>query len=80
MPTTLKNGDIALPCHVAFVLKKISGFDSQACSATIPITTVVRIKCSGIENREEVMVFLENELKCRINEVEFKVSKICNKT
>ena len=54
-PRTLKNGDISLPCHVAFVIKKITGFDSEQCIAHIPLTTALRIKCSGIENREAVM-------------------------
>jgi hypothetical protein len=40
----------------------------------------MRIKCSGIENREEVMKFLEDNLKCRINEVEMKIKDICKKT
>ena len=80
MPLKLQNGDISLPCHIAFVIKKISGFESEKCVANIPLTTIIRIKCAGIENCEAVLEFLEKDLKCRVNEVEVKMKDICNKT
>ena len=76
---TLENGDVVLPCNVAFVIKKVSGFNAETCAVEIPLTTVLRIKCSKIENREEVMKYLETELRVRINEVEFNIKDICNK-
>lgn len=79
MPVTLKNGDICLPSHCAFVMKQVTEFDAENCTATIPLTIAMRIKCSGIENREEVMQYLEKNLKCRMNEVEYKINDICFK-
>lgn len=79
MPRILDNGDISLPCNVAYVVKKIEGFDSKACSADVALTTIMRIKCTDLEDREEVMKFLEEKLKARINEVEHKIVDKCFK-
>jgi len=61
----MKNGDISLPCNVAFVFKKIENFDINSGQATVALTTAMRIKCYGIENKENVMRFLEEKLKAR---------------
>ena len=37
----------------------------------------MRIKCTSIENKEEVMKFLEEKLKARINELEIKINDKC---
>ena len=39
----------------------------------------MRIKCTDLEDREEVMKFLEEKLKARINEVEHKIFDKCFK-
>ena len=75
----MENNDICLPCNVAFVFKKIERFDVDTCQATVALTTAMRIKCWGIENKENVMKFLEEKLKVRINELEVKINDFCFK-
>lgn len=79
----LTNGDIVLPCNMAYVIKKIEGFEFPTCSASLAVTTVLAIKVPhhtsflheiglNINEKEveEVRAFLETKLKARYNEVE----------
>ena len=79
----MTNGDIVLPCNMAYVIKKIEGFEFPTCSASLAVTTILAIKVphhkcflqeTGVEitaeEVEEVRAFLETKLKARYNEVE----------
>jgi len=68
-------GDTVLPCAMALVVKKVTGFDTQAASVDVRGTLIIRIKINGMHDNEELVDFLKNDLKMRINETEVSVKE-----
>ena len=66
----MANGDLVLPSSISFVVKSISNFDYLSQTADAQITGVLRIRMSGYTDNQELVDFIKNSLKCRINEVE----------
>ena len=62
-----------LPYSACFVFKKISDFDPETSSFKVALTTIIRIKFTGIENMEEVMEYCSKNLKCRIHDEEMNL-------
>jgi len=44
----MKNGDIAFPFSVAFVMKKFENFESSDCRVDVKMTLIMRVKFSGL--------------------------------
>ena len=65
--------DIILPCAFAFVVKRLSDYQPDACRCKIILTQIVRIKFTGLPNMEEVMDRVKEDLKFRINESETSI-------
>jgi hypothetical protein len=57
-------------------MNKILNFDKSMCKLEVSMTTVILIKCSGLTDLEAVMDFVTSKLKCRINEIEFKINDL----
>ena len=72
MPTCYKmpNGHWNLPFSCAFVMKDIRDFIPTECSLDICMTMVLRMKFTGCARKDEVMDFVKEKLKCRVNEEE----------
>jgi len=75
----LENQDISIPANVCFVVKKIEHFNAKECIASVALTTIMRIKCTNMINRDSVMNFLESKLRGKINDEEFLIADKCFK-
>ena len=73
LPRNLENGDIVLPCSISYVFKLMSGFSYESQTVNVSLTAVLRIRLTGYEDDEGLTNKIENDLKVRINESEFKV-------
>jgi len=70
----MENGDIVLPSHVSYKVLKIHSFDPKLCTGYVELKTTLTIKCTKLYLQAEIMNYLQDNLKCRKNEVEHKVS------
>jgi len=59
-----KNHVCVLPFSAAFVFKKINDFEPETSSFKVALTTIIRIKFTGIKYMKEVMQHCEKNLKC----------------
>ena len=66
----MPNGHYSIPFSVAFVIKKLQDFQPMECTMDVSFTMIIRIKFTGLPNMEEVMTWVEKNLKCRVNEEE----------
>lgn len=66
----LVNGDVVIPCAFAYVIRKIKEFDPATGTVKVMMTFIMRIKVTGYEDNDEVMTFLKEDLKLRVNEIE----------
>jgi len=66
------NQSVVLPFSVVFDVKKIEEFSPDECSVDMKMQMIVRIKVTGIvdKEREEILDHIKNKLKMRINEEE----------
>ena len=48
----LENQDVSIPANVCFVVKKIEDFNAKECIASVALTTIMRIKCTNMVNRD----------------------------
>ena len=67
---TMLNNDIVFPASYAFVMKRISDFEPEKGTVKVAMTFILRIKIDEHYEEDEIVEFLENSLKMRINEVE----------
>ena len=70
---TMLNNDIVFPAAYAFVMKRISDFEPEKGTVNVAMTFILRIKIDDHHDNEEVVNFLKESLKMRINEVEVSV-------
>ena len=70
MPYKMPNGAWAIPFSCAFVMKDIRDFVATECSIDVCMTIVMRMKFTKCHRKEEVMDFVKEKLKCRVNEEE----------
>lgn len=75
--TTRRVGDnIIFPCGLAFVVKTLSEFDEKSNTVKAALTIILRIKIDGVigdELEEEVITFLKESLRARVNDEEVSV-------
>ena len=69
-PRLMENGHWAVPFSACFVMKKIKDFKPDECSMDVVMTLILRIRFSGMQNMEQVMDWVIENLKCRVNEEE----------
>ena len=58
LPRTLGCGKIIIPCNLAFILKKIDTYDQSNGKFSCLITLKLRIKCTGLEPKGQIMNYL----------------------
>ena len=70
---TNEANDVVFPCAMAVVLKSVSEFDAMASTVNVAMTIILRVKIEQYCEEADVVDFLKEKLRCRINEVEVSV-------
>jgi len=66
----MENGHWSVPFSACFVIKKIKDFIPLECTMEVSFTLIMRLRFTGMKNQKEVMDWVINNLKCRVNEEE----------
>ena len=68
MPRTLRNGDICLPFTTQCVVKSIDNYQEKKSTIDAVMTMYVRVKLTGLPNKDELMKHIQDNLKICVNE------------
>ena len=69
----MENNHWALPFACGFNIIRVHGFNAHLISVKVDCEMILVIKFTGCPDQEEVMDWCVENLKCRINEEEFRV-------
>ena len=69
----MPNGHWSIPFSVAFVIKKIEGFEPDDCSINTAMTLILRMKFTGMPEMEKIINWVKENCKVRVNKVEGKI-------
>ena len=55
MPRIVNDKDISIPASFGFVIKRLADFDTKECSFVGTVTVIIRIKCTGLPNKNQII-------------------------